>query len=169
MSAPAPASELAGLPPGLATIGPVEVITSHVQLFLFSAVTWNPHRIHYDRAHAADEGYPDVLVQSHLHAALIAKSLMASVGPRARLLRFGWQNRGIACPGQPLVITGRATASDAVGSDVRVDYELEERHAGGDLAVTAWAGLLVPATAFAPTVRAVPTAEPPRPIREDQP
>lgn len=42
---------------------------THVQLFRYSAITWNSHRIHYDQKYAAEEGYPDVLVQSHLHGA----------------------------------------------------------------------------------------------------
>ena len=32
-----------------------------VQLFRFSAITFNPHRIHYDRTYAMEvEGYPDL-------------------------------------------------------------------------------------------------------------
>ncbi|MFD4972430.1 hypothetical protein [Streptomyces sp. NPDC058424] len=37
------------------------------QLFCFSAVTWNPHRIHYDAPYARDvEGHDGVLVHGPL-------------------------------------------------------------------------------------------------------
>ena len=44
-----------------------------LQLFRFSAATWNPHLIHYDREYAQTEGYPDVLVQSHLHGCFLVE------------------------------------------------------------------------------------------------
>ena len=36
-----------------------------VLLFRFSALTYNAHRIHYDRDYARAEGYPDLVVQAH--------------------------------------------------------------------------------------------------------
>ncbi len=41
---------------------------SRVQLFLYSAATWNPHRIHYDAEYARFEGHPDVIVHGPLQA-----------------------------------------------------------------------------------------------------
>ena len=40
-------------------------------LFRFSAFTFNGHRIHYDLAHAREEGYPGLLVHGPLQAALM--------------------------------------------------------------------------------------------------
>lgn len=40
-------------------------------LFRFSAFTFNGHRIHYDAAHAAEEGYPGLVVHGPLQAALM--------------------------------------------------------------------------------------------------
>lgn len=145
----------AEIPAHLAVIGPVKVTATTVQTFLFSAATWNPHRIHYDREYAIEEGYPDVLVQAHLHGSFLCKAVLDVAGARARLTRFGWQNRGIACPGQTMAITGRAVASrttaageGVVEGAVEIDYELEERHVSGDLAATAWATVVVPADGF---------------------
>lgn len=43
-----------------------------VTLFQFSALTWNAHRIHYDRAWVTEqEGYPDLLVHGPLTALLL--------------------------------------------------------------------------------------------------
>jgi 3-methylfumaryl-CoA hydratase len=40
-----------------------------VLLFRFSALTYNAHRIHYDRGYAQTEGYPGLVVHGPLQAA----------------------------------------------------------------------------------------------------
>ena len=59
-----------------------------VMLFRYSALTFNGHRIHYDRAYATEvEGYPGLVV----HGPLIATLLLDLVGaemPEARLAAF---------------------------------------------------------------------------------
>ncbi len=42
-------------------------------LFRFSALTLNAHRIHYDRAFAADEGYDDLVVHGPLQALMMGE------------------------------------------------------------------------------------------------
>ncbi len=49
-------------------------------LFRFSALTFNGHRIHYDLAHAAAEGYPGLLVHGPLQAALMLNLASARLG-----------------------------------------------------------------------------------------
>ncbi len=63
-------------------ITPLVKHPSTVGLFRFSAMTWNAHRIHYDKAYAQTEGYPDVLVQSHLHGSYLAQAVMDWGGRR---------------------------------------------------------------------------------------
>jgi 3-methylfumaryl-CoA hydratase len=48
-----------------------------VVLFRFSALTYNAHRIHYDRDHAAREGYADLVVHGPLQVLLMADELDA--------------------------------------------------------------------------------------------
>jgi hydroxyacyl-ACP dehydratase HTD2-like protein with hotdog domain len=115
-----------------------------VQLFQFSAATGNAHRIHYDPAYAYQEGYPGVLVQSHLHACFLLRAVRHAAGPDGRLERFGWQNRGIAVPGDRLMCTGRVANMASDGVDTRVDYEVEERNQRGELCARAWATVLHP-------------------------
>ena len=43
-----------------------------VLLFRFSALTYNAHRIHYDREYARGEGYPGLVVHGPLQALLMA-------------------------------------------------------------------------------------------------
>jgi hydroxyacyl-ACP dehydratase HTD2-like protein with hotdog domain len=91
-----------------------------LQLFRYSAITWNAHRIHFEPEYARREGHPDVLVQAHLHGAFLAQMVMDWAGPRARLLKFGWSNRGRAVPGDTLRCTGRVAAKQ--GSTVDIEF-----------------------------------------------
>jgi len=115
------------------SFGPWLVTPTEVQLFRFSAVTWNAHRIHYDLPHASAEGYPGILVQSHLHGCFLAQAVLAWGGPGSRLLRFSWQNRDVAVPGDRLACTGTVTGVSWLDGSVRVAWELEERDQNGRL------------------------------------
>ena len=118
------------------TIGPLQRTPDRLQLFVFSAATWNTHRIHTDPDYAAREGYPDVLVQSHLHACFLMRSLRDAVVPEGgRIVRFAWQNRHFAVPGDVLTCEGRKVGEDGA----LADYELTERNGEGTVCVTATA------------------------------
>lgn len=99
-----------------------------VQLFRYSAVTWNAHRIHLEPEYARKEGHPDILVQAHLHGAFLAQLVTDWAGPRARLVRFGWSNRGRAVPGDTLTCTGRVTAK----TGDTIELELLETNQRGE-------------------------------------
>jgi 3-methylfumaryl-CoA hydratase len=58
-------------PPADSRAWPVEV--NPVLLFRFSALTYNAHRIHYDRDYARAEGYPGLVVHGPLQALLMAE------------------------------------------------------------------------------------------------
>ncbi len=126
------------------TIAPLVRDPTALQLFAFSAATWNTHRIHYDRDYARDvEGYPDVLVQSHLHANFLEQAVASAFGPRARLARLGWQNRGMAVPGDRLTVTGTVANVDRDAGHVRVELKLEERNQRDELCVKGWATVVL--------------------------
>jgi 3-methylfumaryl-CoA hydratase len=55
--------------------GEWEIETSPTLLFRFSALTYNGHRIHYDRDHARSEGYPGLVVHGPLQALAMASVL----------------------------------------------------------------------------------------------
>jgi 3-methylfumaryl-CoA hydratase len=57
------------------------VTPSEVQLFRYSALTFNGHRIHYDRNYASDvEGYPGLVFHGPLTATLLAELALSSGG-----------------------------------------------------------------------------------------
>ncbi|WP_019068139.1 MaoC/PaaZ C-terminal domain-containing protein [Streptomyces hokutonensis] len=95
---------------------------STVQLFRFSAVSWNSHRIHYDSGFAASEGFPDVVVQSTLHGETLTRYALAWAGPNSRLETVSWRNRTTAVAGEPLTWTAtvRAVEGARVSLDVAV-------------------------------------------------
>ncbi len=68
--APPAAAPAEAVPPG---DGDWVVGVNPVLLFRYSALTYNAHRIHYDRDYARTEGYPGLLVHGPLQALLMAE------------------------------------------------------------------------------------------------
>ena len=61
-------------------------------LFRFSALTYNAHRIHYDRGYATDvEGYPGLVVHGPLQALAMAEAARLLVGAPAGPVRFDYR------------------------------------------------------------------------------
>jgi 3-methylfumaryl-CoA hydratase len=61
-------------------------------LFRFSALTYNAHRIHYDRGYATDvEGYPGLVVHGPLQALVMAEAARLLVGAPAGPVRFDYR------------------------------------------------------------------------------
>ena len=113
---------------------------SRAQLFLFSAASSNPHRIHYDKDYAAVEGHPDVLVHGPLQGAWLAQFVGDWMGPAGRLLGLTWQNRARAFPERDLTFRGRVTAAD----DGIVDLELSEEDDTGQILMPGTARVRLP-------------------------
>jgi hydroxyacyl-ACP dehydratase HTD2-like protein with hotdog domain len=110
---------------------------SRVQLFMYSAISWNLHRIHYDKEYAASEGHQDVLVHGPLQGAFLGQYLTDWGGPEAGLKKIGWTNRGRAFVEQPYIIKGRITGKrenddlSLVDCEVWSENEAGERLLGG--------------------------------------
>ncbi|MGH3876005.1 MAG: FAS1-like dehydratase domain-containing protein [Actinophytocola sp.] len=115
-----------------------------VQLFRYSAVTWNAHLIHYDETHARSEGYPSILVPSHLHGCFLVQAVLDWAGPHARLRRFRWQNKQLAVAGDVLTCTGEVTAVRSGDGVAIAECELEERNQKGEVCAPGWAVVELP-------------------------
>jgi acyl dehydratase len=124
-----------------------EYPTSTTQVFRYSAATWNTHRIHYDKAYAEREGYPDVLVQSHLHGAFLVRYCTELAGEHGRLLELGLRVRRFALAGETLTVSATVTAIEDAGEGrAIVSLELgETRGSDGETCVTGSARVEVPA------------------------
>lgn len=77
------------------------------QLFMFSAITWNRHQIHFDKDQAQAEGFPDVAVQRGLIGNFFARALWS--WKLGRISRLQWKVTQSAFPGRELRCEGRVT------------------------------------------------------------
>ena len=103
----------------------------NVQLFLFSTVTRNPHRIHYDKDFAVLEGHPDLLVHGPLQGAFLVQLMTDWIGPRGKLKRIAYQNRARAFVGDTITCKGRVTKVYIEGGENLVDCDIwDERQTG---------------------------------------
>ena len=81
------------------------------QLFRFSAIRWNPHRIHYDPVYATEEeGHPDVLIHGPLHEAAIQQLLMNWIGTEGQLSQLNCRTVGRGVPQKPYFVEAEVTA-----------------------------------------------------------
>lgn len=88
----------------------LRVTPDRTQLFAFGAITWNRHKIHFDRAQAQAEGFADVVVQRGLLGNFLARSVSAWAGPRARIERLTWKVLRSTFPDHELRCQGEVTA-----------------------------------------------------------
>jgi 3-methylfumaryl-CoA hydratase len=105
---------------------------NEVLLFRYSALTFNGHRIHYDRSYAQCEGYPGLVVHGPLIATLLLDLLQSRRGD-ATVDRFHFKAMRPAFDGQPLSLRG---APHDDGS--RVDLWSVTADGGPGVEATAW-------------------------------
>lgn len=110
-----------------------EIRPDPVLLFRFSALTFNSHRIHYDRDYAmAEEGYGGLVVQGPLTATLLLDLLHREV-PEAQLESFRFRGLRPLLDGEPFQLQGCRDGNTVL---------LWALDASGALAMDAQAGLL---------------------------
>jgi len=112
-------------------VTPREFTADEIDLFRFSAATWNAHRIHYDRAQAEADGLRGLPVQAHLHGAWLAQVARSIGGSSARLRTFSWSNRAPVYAGDPVQVSGTVESADGP----LVGLALRETTAGGTVSV----------------------------------
>lgn len=121
-SIPAPAM-LESLPDLPAGTWVKDVKPDTVLLFRFSALTFNAHRIHYDRPYAREEeGYPGLVVHGPLTAVMLAGMTEENSGKR--IAKFTFQGRAPLFDLYPFRLIGRpeggTVALEAHGPDDKV-------------------------------------------------
>jgi 3-methylfumaryl-CoA hydratase len=106
------------VPPGP---GERRVLVDPVLLFRYSALTYNGHRIHYDRDYARDvEAYPGLVVHGPLQALLMAESARAA-RPSAALAEFDYRLVAPLFDDQGMVVGTDDGADGALATRVRDD------------------------------------------------
>ncbi len=83
-----------------------------VTLFRYSALTFNPHRIHYDRPYATEvEGYPGLVVHGPFSQQCLLDLLRDSA--RQTIVRFDMRARAPLFDTAPFTLVGRPIGEDA--------------------------------------------------------
>ena len=72
---------------------PLKHTATPLQLFRYSAVTWNPHRIHFDEPYAREEGHAGIALHSHLRAALALRCVTEGLGTGWRITKVAYRLR----------------------------------------------------------------------------
>lgn len=87
----------------------LEKTPSNTLLFLYSAVTWNPQRIHFDRDFTLQEGYREVVVHGPLRGAFLSQLMTNWIGEGGTLKKMSYANRDIAYVNELLACKGTVT------------------------------------------------------------
>ena len=83
-----------------------EILADEVLLFRYSALTFNGHRIHYDRPYVTEvKGYPGLVVHGPLIATLLMDLLRRQL-PEATVASFRFKALRPTFDGQPLRVNG---------------------------------------------------------------
>ena len=91
-----------------------EIVPDDVLLFRYSALTFNSHRIHYDRRYVtATEGYPGLVVHGPLIATLLVELLRTRM-PEATLSRFAFRALSPLFDIEPFFVCGEPGADASV-------------------------------------------------------
>lgn len=125
-------------------LAPATKSVGTTQMFLYSAVTRNAHRIHYDERYAHTERLPTILVHGPLQGAQLSAFVTDWMGPAGFLRRFSYSNRGMAFPGEPLTMKGKVVKKRQIEGSAAVDLEVWEENAKGERLVPASATVLLP-------------------------
>jgi hydroxyacyl-ACP dehydratase HTD2-like protein with hotdog domain len=118
---------------------------NRIQLFMYSAVSWNIHRIHYDKEYAVSEGHPALLVHGPLQGAFLGQYLTDWAGPEGRLKKIGWSNRGRAFADEPYIIKGRVKEKRKIQAQNLIDCEIWSENEAGERLLTGSATMALPA------------------------
>ena len=97
-------------PPAVRTSVWSKVLTPDaVQLFRYSAVTFNAHRIHHDQAYVVDvEGYPGLIVHGPLTATLLMQFVDEKIGA-GKIRTFSFRAKRPLYVNRPLTLHGNPT------------------------------------------------------------
>ena len=110
---------------------PLHKTPSNTLLFLYSAITWNPQRIHYDKDYTLTEGYRNVIVHGPLRGAFLSQLLTRWVGEEGTLKKLSYANRDIAYVNEPLICKGAVTRKWVEGGKGYVECEVWVENAQG--------------------------------------
>ncbi len=110
---------------------PLRKTPSNTLLFLYSAITWNPQRIHFDKDFTIGEGYKDIVVHGPLRGAFLSQLLTHWIGDEGVLKKMSYANRDIAYVNEPLACKGTVTRKSIESGQGLVECDIWVENAQG--------------------------------------
>ena len=125
-------------------VPPLTKTPSNTLLFLYSAITWNPQRIHFDKDYTLSEGYRDIIVHGPLRGAFLSQLLTHWIGDEGVLKKLSYANRDIAYVNEPLTCKGMVTRTWVENGKGAIECEIWAENAHGTHLTLGQATVLVP-------------------------
>lgn len=123
---------------------PMTKTPSNTLLFLYSAITWNPQRIHFDKDYTQSEGYRDIIVHGPLRGAFLSQLLTRWVGEKGTLKKLSYANRDIAYVNEPLICKGTVSRTWVEHGKGMVECEIWAENAQGTRLTLGQATVIIP-------------------------
>ena len=128
--------------------GPEVVLTRRtyapLELFLFSAASWHPHRIHFDHPYATGvEGHDAVVVHGPLQAVHAVDALLDALEVPVTVRSLTYRHHALLAVGQEAVVKARTEPVDEEGSSATFEVWLE-RAGDGERTTTVMVTVVVP-------------------------
>lgn len=113
----------------------IEKEPTYIQLFMFSAITWNRHLIHYNPEYARHDALPDAAVHRALIGNYLAQLLNDWLGEGGKLTKVEWKVRAPVVAGDRLICKGSVCGKRLEGEKKMVECEIwVEKYGGGIVA-----------------------------------
>ena len=94
----------------------------NVQLFLYNAILWNAHRIHFDEPYSTKvEGYPGLVIAGPMIGDWLHQCIEDWLGEDGRLTSMEFSNRIAAYIGETLKSSGSEIALDTDKKEAKVE------------------------------------------------
>lgn len=119
-------SEYKKIVPGL-SLGNYKVTPTNTQLFMFSAITWNRHQIHFDRDRAEAEGFPNVAVQRGLIGNFLSEFIVQWLSDHGHMKNLQWKVLQSTYPGIEIKCSGTVISiTDNInGKEIHCNLKVE--------------------------------------------
>ena len=100
---------------------------TNVSLFLYNAVIWNAHRIHYDEPYATGvEKHPAIVIDGPLQGDWLTQAAVNWAGDDGQLVEFEYSNRKASYLGASLTSGGVVKAVDAASGNVTLELFIKD-------------------------------------------
>ena len=107
----------------------------HRHIFMYSAVTWNRHMIHYNGKQAEVEGHKDVVVQRALLGSYLAQMITDWINEHGMLRRLEWKVFRSALPGDVLTCKGEVVEKAFTADEKKVSCNVHIENQRKDIIV----------------------------------